>query len=542
MKKQIFASSKNRLWIISVLLFLLMMGCSEEKLTTDESVSVKGSKDWLPPYYFNWEDPGLNWMPYPSGNGIAAIPLPWNGQGSLSSTVDPDVLNDRKASDGWVLLYSTFSPTTLTYNPYFILYNKYRGLMRVFMYVNHTSFGSSSYLKNAITQPTNQYSILNFEGAEVIDVSTKKTKVTKIEPAPIDGSAPFASFKWYMLQYELAYDPNIIASTTANPPQLSFNINSVNISQVNLGGTATGTLKGTIGATGPTDIFSNITGLIQPLGKGFLGAIGTASLSKYKTSENSNSLGLNNDIFKASLSGMSGLVSTAASSIPGAAYNILSAIVGGNSGGGGQTVSLNLEANISLSGSITENTSLPSTPASFYFPGSMLADAQGNYNVQGFVPIYHNKPLGLFNLSNTPTINSTYTLQNLGNGQYFHIYEYGVNENSFSIQWNPALLEVANIENLTKEVIVKCIVSDMKTDLYYRTGTRDETIQGRPALTGQDMDILYLRNYTFAPMSLNDQEVLLRISFVVRPKNGAPPVAIVKTFKANNNKVYKEWL
>lgn len=538
MKKQLFKNQTNsimkleRLFCACTLSMFLFTSCNNELTDQKDSISVKGSKVWIQPYTFNWEDPNLNWMPYPSGGSVAPIPLPWNGQGSLSSTLDPDVLNDRKASDGWVLLYSTFSPTILTYNPYFILYNRYRGLMRIFMYVNNSSFGSSSYLKNAITQPTNQYKILNFAGSEVVDVSTNQTKVTKIEPVPVDGSSPFATFKWYMLQYELAYDPNIVATTSVNPPQLSFNINSVDITQVNLGGEVTGTLKGAVGATGPSDIFSNITSQIKPLGTGVLAAVGNSALSKFATTgDKNNSLGLSNGLFTSISSGLTSLVTKATNSIPGTVVSILSGIIGGSSGSAGQTVSLNLKADISLAGTMTNTTALPSTPASFYFPGSLLADGNGNYNVQGYVPLY-NKPLGVFNLSAKPTVTLDYIcFPNFG--RYCQLYKYYLDNNSFNIQWNPDVLENATIQHLTKEVIIRTNSSNISSYLTNQSG-RVETIQGSYNWwTGSDgFQALFTTPDTYKPVHFGG-EIYLRISFVVHPNNGAPDVAIVKTFNVN---------
>lgn len=31
----------------------------------------------------------------------------------------------------------------------------------------------------------------------------------QMQPAPMDGSLPLAANRWYMMQYELAYDPNL---------------------------------------------------------------------------------------------------------------------------------------------------------------------------------------------------------------------------------------------------------------------------------------------------------------------------------------------
>jgi hypothetical protein len=524
-KKMLFAA---------ILTLLFLAGCKKEKLSSPDTIPVKGSTDALIPYSFNWEDPNLNWMPYPEGQ--ARISLPWTGQGSLYSTVDPDVLTDRKASDGWILLYNTFSPTTFTYNPYFILYNKYRGLMRIFIYVNNSSFASSSYLKNAITLNGNQYSILNFAGTDIVDVSQNQIRFDKIESAPIDGSAPFSTFKWYMLQYELAYDPTIVPTTSENPPQLSFYINSIDITQVKLGGNVEGKLKGSIGATGSSDLFSTITSNIAPaLGKGVLAAVGSEFFTRNTISETTNSLGLPNGVFKAISSGISSALSAAAGNLPGAVYNILSAIIGGSSGSAGQTVSLNLNATISLAGSMKDVTCLPSMPASYYLPGSLLADAGGNYNVQGYVPLY-NQPVGLFNLSDKPTIyknRSTPILVTTEAGDFYEYTDtYTKNDVNSLIIFNPNVInsnsDGAHISNLTSEIVLEL------GPLY---GVESETIYGR--LENYNDKDIYTDEQSVVALYLSVRpknrttSVAVRVSFNVIPNNGGPTSTIVKTFLAN---------
>lgn len=521
------------------LALFFLASCQKEQLNSPDKIAVKSSTDAIFPYSFNWEDPNLNWMPYPSEQ--ARISPPWTGQGSLYSIIDPDVLTDRKASDGWVLLYSTFSYVTFTYNPYFMLYNKYRGLLRIFMYVNNSSFASSSYLKNAITLADSQYSILNFAGVDIVDASQNQTRFDKIESAPIDGSAPFTTFKWYMLQYELAYDPTIVPTTSSNPPQMSFYINSINVTQVNLGGTAVGKLNGTIGATGPSDLFSTITSsLSKPLGTGILAAVGSKSFSKFKTSETNNSLGLPNGIFKAISTGLESALSAASGSLPGSVYNILSAIIGGSSASAGQTVSLNLDATISLSGSLTDITSLPSTPNSLYLPGSLMPDAGGNYNVQGYVPLY-DQPLGVFNLSNRPTVykhrDTPVRIETEAGIFYSYGDFYSIDDNAINslITFNPNVInsnsDGATISNLTREVVL------FSTDLFPPGGGESASIYG--TLENYNGNDIYTStggvsaSYVSVRPYPVHSSVAVRISFNVVPNNGGPISTIVKTFLAN---------
>lgn len=180
---------------------------------------------------------------------------------------------------------------------------------------------------------------------------------------------------------------------------------------------------------------------------------------------------------------------------------------------------------------MTNTTALPSTPASFYFPGSVLADASGNYNVQGFVPLYNNS-LGVFNLSAKPTVTCDYQWNNIG----MQIYHYLVVNSSYSIQWNPALLSVATIGAFSTEVVIKTNANDITSYLTGMSGSK-ETLQGTSNWwTGRGgfFDAVYRVPNNSAPRVLfRDNEVFVRISFVVYPINGAPAVAIVKTFNAN---------
>lgn len=531
MKKNDSILSFKKIIFAAFLALLLLSGCKKEQPEQpdlpNKSVAKKSSQSAISPVLFDWET--VDWMPYPTN----IIPPPWTGQGSLYSIIDPDVLTDRRASDGWTLVYSTFTYSEYTNNPYFILYNKYRGLMRIFIYVNNSSFAASSYLQDGITLVNNQYSILNFAGFDIIDASQKQLRFDKVESAPKDGSAPFATFKWYMLQYEFAYDPTIVPTTSAYPPQFSFYINSINLDKVTLGGTQKGTLKGTIGssASSSSNFFSTITPILKPFGTGILAGLGSQFFTKNATSDTSNSLGLPNGIFKDISKGLSSALSSATGSLPGAVTNILSAIIGGNSGSAMQTVSLNLSTQISLSGSISSTTSFPSSPTSLYIPGSIKADANGNYNVQNYIPLY-NEPLGVFNLSNKPTVSEIIEISNPPQRAICNYHcDYAIDKNSFQILWNPAVTSIASITDLTEEVITS------PSGVWSLSGTtgRKESYSGSTIYTGKDKITVNFKGYYDGNIYL-DGPVYVRISFKVVPNNGAPTSTIVKTFAVNVNR------
>lgn len=531
MKNQIFASSKNLQWIFSVLSFIVMIGCSKEELTTNESISVKGSKDAIPTYYFDWDN--TDYMPIPPGTPNT-IYVPWElgVAGSISGIYDASVWADHKQSDGWELLYSSFNPNDArpTAMPHFILYNKYRGVMRIYQYNDtYTANLPSTYLQIGLNWAGNgngSNKALNFIN-DIVDVTNRQTSYSAILPAPENGQKPVCRNSWYMFQFEIEYDPSLSPLATTTPSTLSWYVNYYNIQEVKLNGTAIGTINGTIGSSTLGQNLNNAVGKgANSLGTVLLAGVGTSFFD-------TNKLKLPTSVFNPIKSGVASALSSAVGGLPGAIMNIASAIFGGNSNG--NALNLDLKADLTLSGNVTEQGSLfPTT--TIPMPGSIKPDNNNNY-LAAFIP-YYNKPLGVFTLSNTPTITASYSVSDTYTGSYFHQYSYAINDNSFNIQWNPAVLEVATIQNLTKEVIVKNLWGDYTSNILYNTG-RVETIQGGPAWTGKNnFDVYFMKNSQYPQLSIDVQEVLLRISFVVHPKNGAPDVTIVKTFKANKQMSY----
>ncbi len=515
---------------------LFLSGCKEKDFDYEDSVSLKGGVKAYFPLDFDWEDPNLNWMPYPTNT----INPPWVGLGSLYSNVDPDVLTDIKKSDGWVLVYNTFNTESAVPNPYFILYNKYRGIMRVFLYLNNVdNITASSYLQDGIF--SYNYRFLNFGGSAVVDADNISYRVDKIESKPRDGSMPFTPNRWYMLQYEMAYDPFLIPSTSPNPPQFSFYVNAININSVKLDGGQEGTLRGTIGSSSSSNIFSTIANnLAKPLGSGVLAAVGSNFFENHydptyglgMTGVNNN-LGLANDTFEKLQEGVNNALTKSASSLPGGVINILSAIIGGNNNNQ-QTISLKLSTKISLAGTISSNSTFIA-PTSFYIPGSIKPNANGGYNAQHYIPLY-NKPLGVFNISNVPIVIVELTDHSHSNpdGSFIQSFAgvYTLDMNSFQVFWNPEIINNATISNVNYEILVPVELAS-NTNTSMKISNPEGRIES-PAGAFHDKYIASL-----SPLSITNQNcyreygILLRISFNVNPHDGSPTSTIVKTFKTN---------
>ena len=258
----------TNLFILCFLFITCFISCQDEQLILESPVSTRS----IPTPTFDWEN--ADWMPTPSGQ--SRIPSPWVGQGSIASIYGMDVINDRKSSDGWVLLYNTFetkAPGPLV-NPYFILYNKYRGIMRIFLYTTTQFISPSTYLQDGISIISNhKSSLLNFMGEAIVDGSKNKETYSQMQPAPDDGSLPLASNKWYMMQYELAYDEQI-AQLPYNSIQLNWYMNYYNVEKIDLNGDFVGTIKSAIGSSSGNNIFSGLGNVGKVTGTGILGGIG----------------------------------------------------------------------------------------------------------------------------------------------------------------------------------------------------------------------------------------------------------------------------
>lgn len=520
--------------ILTVLFSNLFFGCENESLEPEKvSVEASGNQNAILPYDFDWEDPNLNWMPYPANQ--PQISIPWTGAGSLFGVIPDDVLADRKKADGWCLVYSTFDPVVWNKNPYFMLYNKYRGLLRVYLYINDIQFAESSYMQDGLYVGNSSYKMLNFAEKEIVDASTNIISVDRVAPKPYNG-APLANNKWYFLQYEIAYDPSIVPTTSSNPPQFSFYANSINVTQVSLGGDLEATIRGTIGGSQTSagqNIWNAATPGLKTLGTAGLSALGVGAINSATTNATTgaNNLGVKKPIWKAVSAGMSSALSGATGNIPGAITGVLSAIIGGSSSSAGQTANLTLNGTLQLDGSQTGTGSLPSTPVSLYMPGSVATNSSGGYNVQGYVPLY-NKSLGVFNLANKPTVTINKNKNPIYGGQYAYVNTYTIKPGTLNFLWNPIVNgQDATIENLKTEIVA--VIGDSYKNTYgtVTTSARVETINGEYAVTkvGNSFTTSHVR-YGSIPSYAAPKNVYIRVSFVVKPNDGSPETAIVKTF------------
>ncbi|MBN9385010.1 MAG: hypothetical protein J0H74_29915 [Chitinophagaceae bacterium] len=503
MKKQCLSYGLFRRARLSLFAGLIVMmtlfGC--QKHLDPETVSVKTStKDGPGNTDFNWET--ATSMPCSSSTPVNLVPsMPWMTQSG--SYIDPAIVNDYKSQDGWVLVYNTFNSNTLPYPPlpagglYFALYNKYRGLLRFYLYIPQGFTSNSLNIQHGLSvystggQSTN---MLNFEGSDMVDAAANNLNFTKTNNVAVAYGGG-----WYAMQYEIAYDPNFASTSNLG---LAWNNRTVNISTIQIGGTSTGTITGSItqqsSGTDPANILIN-------------GLLTAAEI--YST---------------AGGPGLSGLSDAANNGLAGSITGFLSAIFGGNSNNPLE-VDLKMNQTISLSGTIT-NPGQPLFPNTFIVPGQTstqnVAPSQGG--------ALYSSLLGVFNLAHRPTIISVIAQDNRlsdprrgwWSGNVHRTYS--IDPNSIALQVNPAA-------NATVSIVHEdLLLFNPNSGPYYYTvsGGTSETIGNITSVVNPTYVQHGVVNRNNGAVSAY-QSAMVRLVLSVTPSSGGVSSKIVKTFLAN---------
>lgn len=481
-----------------------LFGCKKDnqdlqKVNLDAVSSVRGNSAFLAGSAgptLDWEN--ISFMPTPPNT--PAIAVPWQG-GVGGAKIDDDILFDYHRSDGWELVYNTFNTTTVYSSSYFMLYNRYRGLLRTYFYItpggNYPSDNITHFLAargaNAASSP-----ILNFAGQEVINVNANSLTAAQLQPYKVSSTG-----SWYAAEFELAYDPNT-SITPYDQLRLEWQINPNSLTNISLNGIETGDISGTLQtpSTGPNFLSGISNGIVD--GGIKVGSTSAANAIKFVTSV------IKTPIINASTNAAGGIIK-----------GFLSGILGGNiSSTSTQKISLKINSKITITG--TSSTGSQLFDNIFSLPGT-----QNVINTIPFYPSYGN-PLGVFNVSAKPIVSGTLTSSPV-EGETHRVLvrqAYTVNENSFQLVFNPVVTEAANITNIKKEVVMMNVPTTI-SGLTFIDGI-PEQIAERLVYTGVTTAIERTASREMTvPVGL-----AVRVSFDVVPKDGAPKSTIVKTFLA----------
>lgn len=424
---------KKRFYLLA--LSVILFGCKKQDndsvIRVDSSQKTTGGP--IPSYNFDWEN--TTYLPSAS-TSVNQVPMPWN---SGTTAIDVNVAFDYKRVDGWELVYNSFSPTVYLNDPnytyFFALYNKYRGLLRFYLWhpssSNATDFAThklSLYGNNVVSN------MLQFNGNENIDIlNLDQNGYNVIQQQPINSSGG----TWYAFQYEMAYDPTIATSTFPSTG-LTWNSGWSSITSFNLLGSTTGTLKGTIGA--PSTGF-NFGSFLTKSAINFVGEYGYNAYLGAFIGEQQALTNLNNTITNARNGVVKGLLN-----------GIL-----GIGGTAPQPISLTLNTETKITGNSVTNGGMVNMKL-------ILPGQQNSLTADGLTPSYNNV-MGLFKLQSKPIVHmsaQTYTVYD-DDPIYAGAVEYedlhlSLDQNSIQFIWNPAIVNSSfsgvTISNIRKQVIL----------------------------------------------------------------------------------------
>lgn len=270
----------------------------------------------------------------PSGVVTRAVNLPYYSTDDDTVNLNLATGADVQPSDGWALLYRSFGNSSCGVNmPYFILYNRYNGLLRLFYHddVSSNTFTSGKVLLSEISGGTAAVTaapMLSFDGGDINDPLITLNKVTP-------------GF-WSYADFSLAtYDPAPVADAT-----LKFAVNGVTTQSL--------TISGGI-SLDQVEQASHAAGTIDPVG-----AVKAAD-SNYRTL-----IDARNDLQKAhDTAGNAGAWWLPAVGLLASGANLFSGVaaVAGfiqafHGGGKSQTPAMHFQGQTSLTGQITSEASL----------------------------------------------------------------------------------------------------------------------------------------------------------------------------------------
>ena len=506
-----------------------MLSCTKEVLTADSNVDVAEptvTTKAVLPEEFDWET--ADWMPTPPGE--TRIPVPWIGQGSLSAFYKMDVVMDYKKIDGWRLVYSTFTSEDVgeLENPYFVLYNVYRGTMRVYLYVTTEFVTTSSYLQDClyVEDPTGRGTkMLNYLSGEIIDPDKNMMRYSQIQPEPIDGGAPLSSRRWYMMEYEMAYDSRL-SGRDADDLLLLWHLNYYDIYDITIDGNSETELNGTVGKTTyGDDPFKDAAGKTM---EGVFSMAGMEFMQSMVTDENTgeNKIGISSSLFKSLLNGVTSAVSSFGSGIPSIALNLFNAIFGGAADNtSDKVVSLRGNSTITLGGNSEAKGSFPSMPITWWVPGT---DMSGG--ISGYIPLY-NEPMGVFYWNGSMiTLKETKVVSYLEDDIMFTgtYYVHNITVDLSQADKNMSKYTSGVVINPYLKTIADVTVEACELRAYDSEHNRfhEFPLRGTIYQSQWEADV---------PVPEFDK-IIVKFIIKVQPKDGAPASYIYKTFDVNYRK------
>jgi hypothetical protein len=163
----------------------------------------------------------------------------WTGPSRNVLSINRILVNeDYTSSNGWTLLYKDFGCDGALNNPYFILYNKYRGKMRLFMLLYKLNFGNGGIATLRWADPYKTTSLLTHSRGISLANDKYHTGVpinSDVITSTTDKiSNSFYSDKWFVADFDIAFDH--LTPVTESDYQLSIDVSAIQNSNVQMTG------------------------------------------------------------------------------------------------------------------------------------------------------------------------------------------------------------------------------------------------------------------------------------------------------------------
>jgi hypothetical protein len=406
----------------SIILFLLLIvtaatkaqncnTCGYKGITTDPSQPVNTEKGTKKNTFFDWTNLGQyevfsqNW---PSPYNRIESPFNQVGNFPLAQFIDNP---DRLPQNGWELIKYNLgfkddhTPNGLPNRDiYIVLYNKYTGILRVFVAANELVSYNGIHLTAKFASGTQTNLLSN---------ASENFAMDQFQTMPLISSiAKQIPSSWAYADYHMSYDP----CSCFHESLMGIEIEYLNTTTLKLSGSINGELVSKDSNSKVTDVkedgysFANVASAAKGAKKSFddvqkwANDQFTAIANEGKTNKE---IAAKADETKKTIDFFQGLIKsskflqTGLKAVPyvGAALSFIDMFTGGGGNSGPQDVKvmpMSLQANVTLSGDIVGAYGFPSILT--YTPGSLKSSCKS----EDLYP-YYNEVLGTFNLLETPT-------------------------------------------------------------------------------------------------------------------------------------------
>ncbi len=514
--------------IIFLLLLISTLSCSKQEIPTvtktERTKQLSAKKAYyVGPFNFDWEK-----ETYIEYRG-SSIKLPWVS-GANSGSIPKEISDDFKSIDGWELLYNDFPDGEA--DPKFILYNKYKGLVKVFLFVTNSTYTASSFTWGFGANTTNcQTSAFNF---------TKNTA----EPAANKYSNPavyIANYSsdpqaipngvnpnyWYCGQFEVMYDPNI-SNLSHDDIDLRLQCFATNKEFIKLKGNIDGKITGTFSMPSSGGVSGLFSDLVSSFSINNIGKINFPTLSETKTFLTDYATKQTDSYLKSQLTqGLTKLGQSLATTNPWVKV-LTNGLLSTSSSAPGR-IDCSINAKIAQEGTITSSIAGPS--ARFKFPGTK------NTNLGGILPNY-DKPLGVFCITAKPVIKLNENIQ-------YHKNPEEPDGGTYSVD-NRLELDLSSFEVIINpEVSASCSQISIEKNIVFEQSMYRSNFHGGTLIDSSGYSDKYLSQgssirefYRFFDYShVSQDQCMVKITITLTPIEKSDPIIIIKEFIPKLKKV-----